>query len=400
MSKALNSLTILIAFHLAVVITALDIHIPCLSMMVEHFQSTQATLQLTISIYSVGAVLGSLFFGPLADSIGRRLALFGALVGIVLSSLMCAFATNIEFLIFSRFIQGFFSAACPVIAFAIAADLFSGHQFTQATALNGLMITCALAVAPVLGSHIGTSFGWEYIFLFLAGGLSLSGGLLLWFLPETLKEKKPIHIANICSGYFEIASNFRFIGYGSLPSLVLGAMIAYLGAAAYYFVEELGLHETVFSYFQCAALAVNALANLMTGLLVPKYGPRKLLKFGIWLAFCGAVWMGVTSILFSTSPYFLTSAQVIINISVAIIFAGATTLAMQAIPHSYGTASAVLGAFRMLIISTMAAASGFVYSGTAVSMSTVFIISLVLCFALYIIVVRHEGVTLPQAQDL
>ncbi len=48
-----------------------SIYLPSLPILVQDFQSDQASVQLTLTAFFLGASIGQLFLGPLADYFGR-----------------------------------------------------------------------------------------------------------------------------------------------------------------------------------------------------------------------------------------------------------------------------------------------------------------------------------------
>jgi len=61
---------------------------------------------LTIAVYSLCQIPGSLVFGYVSDKYGRRPVLLLSIASSALSFLLCGFATNLPFIIFARAISG------------------------------------------------------------------------------------------------------------------------------------------------------------------------------------------------------------------------------------------------------------------------------------------------------
>jgi len=85
---------------------AMDIFIPCIPSVAAEFNAPFSTAQWLLSIYFIGAGVGQLVLGPLADKFGRRRVILASIVLFIISSLACAVATSINILIFTRLLQG------------------------------------------------------------------------------------------------------------------------------------------------------------------------------------------------------------------------------------------------------------------------------------------------------
>lgn len=91
-----------------------------------------------------------------------------SLVLFVVSSLACAYATDVYFLVASRFFQGLAGAGGVVLCRAIACDLYQGSELTKFKALLMAINSVAPILGPVFGSAIVTFFNWPALFVFLA----------------------------------------------------------------------------------------------------------------------------------------------------------------------------------------------------------------------------------------
>ena len=73
----------LLASIVAITPLAIDLYLPAMLVIANDLQTTMPNVQISLSIYLAGYALGMLFFGPIADELGRRLlakvglALFG-----------------------------------------------------------------------------------------------------------------------------------------------------------------------------------------------------------------------------------------------------------------------------------------------------------------------------------
>ena len=83
---------------------SIDMYLPGFPAIAEDLKTTTATVSLSLSSFFIGISAGQLLYGPLLDRYGRKKPLYTGLIVYILTSLCCAASTNIEILIFLRFI--------------------------------------------------------------------------------------------------------------------------------------------------------------------------------------------------------------------------------------------------------------------------------------------------------
>jgi MFS transporter, AAHS family, 4-hydroxybenzoate transporter len=135
----------------------------------------------------VGAAVGALSFGPLADRFGRKRFMVAAVIIFGVFSLLTAQATTLgEFLTF-RFCAGL------GLGGAVPSFLALGGEFAPASK-RGVFVAIAFAAFPFGGligaltsSYVIPHFGWQFVF-YIGGGVPLLFALILivW-LPESLR---------------------------------------------------------------------------------------------------------------------------------------------------------------------------------------------------------------------
>ena len=86
----------LLASIVAITPLAIDLYLPAMLVIANDLQTTMPNVQISLSIYLAGYALGMLFFGPIADELGRRLLAKVGLSLFGISSLALAFCQNIE----------------------------------------------------------------------------------------------------------------------------------------------------------------------------------------------------------------------------------------------------------------------------------------------------------------
>lgn len=138
---------------------------------------------LLIAAGYLGQVVGALFFGWLAERIGR---VRSASITIGLMSLMsvgCALAGNINMLFLARFIQGIGVGGEVPVAATYINELSQAKGRGRFFLLYELIFPIGLMGAAQVGAYVVPRFGWEY--MFLVGGIP---GMLISFMVFRLPE--------------------------------------------------------------------------------------------------------------------------------------------------------------------------------------------------------------------
>lgn len=115
----------------------LDVYTPALPQMVTDLASTPAALQATVTVYMLGLAIGFIPVGVMADAWGRKRVLLTCLVGVASTSVLCAVAPSVTFLLIARFLQGLAACACMVLSYAVAAECFRGAKLTSVSGILG-----------------------------------------------------------------------------------------------------------------------------------------------------------------------------------------------------------------------------------------------------------------------
>lgn len=163
-------------------LTVLHLAVPSLS---AALQPSSAQLLWIMDIYGF-LVAGSLMtMGTLGDRIGRRKLLFIGASAFGAASLLAAFSTSAEMLIFSRAVMGVAGATLAPSTLSLIFNMF--HDLRQRSAAIGVWITSFSvggAIGPVLGGIMLEYFWWGSVFLLALPVMAL----LLLLGPRLLPE--------------------------------------------------------------------------------------------------------------------------------------------------------------------------------------------------------------------
>jgi putative MFS transporter len=131
----------------------------------------------------LGQVIGALFFGWLAERVGRVPSATITIGLMSVMSVVCAFAGNFQMLFLFRFIQGVGVGGEVPVAAAYINELSQAHGRGRFFMLYELIFPLGLLAAAQIGAFVVPRYGWE--FMFMIGGIP---GLLIVLFIARLPE--------------------------------------------------------------------------------------------------------------------------------------------------------------------------------------------------------------------
>jgi MFS transporter, DHA2 family, multidrug resistance protein len=208
-------------------LTVLHLAVPKLS---ADLQPTSAQLLWIIDIYGFFVAGALVTMGTLGDRIGRRRLLMIGAAAFGLISLLAAFSTSAEMLIFSRALLGLAGATLAPSTLSLIFHMFQDPR--QRSAAIGVWIgafSAGSAVGPIIGGLMLEFFWWGSVFLL---ALPVMGALLILG-PRVLPEYRDPDAGrlDVRSAAMSVVAVLAVI-YGlkemaqSGPSLVAGVAIA------------------------------------------------------------------------------------------------------------------------------------------------------------------------------
>jgi len=237
----------LAAFALALLLglqpATTDIYLPALPLLTRELGAPMSAAQLTMSVLILAFGVAQLFWGPVADRVGRRPVLITGLVLYTAASIGCVLAGGIGWLVLWRALQGAALAAAVVCARAIVRDLYEPQEGAQvmSLALSGLGV---IAIAgPVLGGIVAAAWGWRAAL----GVVAALGALTLIFitlrLPETLlhKNRNATRAGPLLAQWWQIARHRTFVAWTLLVSFTYGGLFTILAGSSFIYIDVLGL---------------------------------------------------------------------------------------------------------------------------------------------------------------
>jgi len=339
---------------------AIDIYVPALPEMANFFQTSPQAIQTSVTAYLMAYAFGQLIFGPLADAYGRKRMLALGLTIFTLGCLLSLVATNLETFVLARCLQGFGIAATNLLAKTIITDSFSGmavvHAFTYMAMAWGL----APIVAPVIGAHLQTAFGWRSCLTFLLL-YSIVMWAVLWRYRETLPQKVHLHPQTLFKNARMVVLSPIFQSCFLAQGLCYGILLVFNIVGP--FMVQNTLHKPP-TYFGYLALAIGlmyflgGISNRIHHARLPT--PEQRLRIGSRIMTAAAIGMLILAVTVGLQVWTLMLPVLVMALCAGAMYPTLMAKGNSIFPQIAGLTSAILGFSLLLVTTLMMTLAGFV----------------------------------------
>ncbi|OBT23308.1 hypothetical protein A9263_09555 [Vibrio cyclitrophicus] len=322
----------------------IDLYLPALPQMVEVFNTDRSMVNLTLSSYFVTYAIGLLFWGPLSEKFGRKPILLIGLAGYMVASILCAMTNSIEQLIGARVFQAFAGSAITVIATATVKDLYDGREREKIMATIMSLVIIAPMVAPVFGAFLLKIASWRMMFVTLAIFGAFASVLACCY-RETLETKYQGSVFRSWGRMGVVMKNRSFVKLLVIFSIIPMALMGFLAAGSYIYINHFGLTEQQFSY----AFAFNALCASFGPTIYMKLSYRMPVQKVISGCFALLALAGIfTLTIGNLSPWFFMFIAAPATLMAIIMRVPGTNLMLNQQDHDTGSAVALIQFFSMI----------------------------------------------------
>lgn len=336
------SLLLMLVLLVAVGQMTQTIYIPAIAGMAADLNVREGAVQSVMAAYLLTYGVSQLFYGPLADRLGRRPAILFGMSVFMLATLAALFTHSLTVLIIASAFQGMGTGVGGVMARTLPRDLYSGTELRHANSLLNMGILISPLQAPLIGGLLTTAWNWRACYLFL---LSLCAGVT-WSMARWMPETRPTGTLTISlmARYKTLLGNGMFSCY----------LLMLIGGLAGIAVFEASSGVLMGSVLGLSSMAVSILFIL----------PIPAAFFGAWFAgrqnkrFSTLMWQAVSSCMLAGLLMWIPGWFGVMNlwtllIPAALFFFGAgmlfplaTSGAMEPFPFLAGTAGALVGGLQ------------------------------------------------------
>src|SRR5260221_9433896 len=119
--------------------------------------------------------------GWLEARFGRKPLFLTAVIGFVVTSMLCGAAVSLAQMVVFRLLQGIFGAPLVPLSQSVLLDAYPQEQQGQAMAVFGLGVMLGPILGPTLGGWLTDSYSWRWVFYVnVPFGVLCALGLLLF----------------------------------------------------------------------------------------------------------------------------------------------------------------------------------------------------------------------------
>ncbi|QNF35340.1 Bcr/CflA family multidrug efflux MFS transporter [Adhaeribacter swui] len=363
---------------------SIDMYLPGFPAIARDLNTSIDQIQLSLTSYLIGIALGQLLYGPLLDRFGRKNPLYVGLVVYVLATIACAFTQTANTLIAMRFIQAIGGCAGMVAALALVRDLFPVNEIAKVLSLQTLVISVSPMIAPTVGGYVTAAFGWQFIFIVLAGIVAVVLIGIYFALPAGHPPDKTISLLPqpVLQNFYTVLKNPQFLTYMLAGGIGAAAPFAYISGSPDVFMNIYQVSEQEYGWiFALLAAAMIGSTQLNTPLL-KWFSSEQLLTFALTLqTLVGAIlvvgawanWYDKYALIFLI---FIFLAGQGLNVP------NSSALSLTPFARQAGSASALLGCMRMGAGALASAAVSVLHNQTVLPMVSVMFFCAVLGFVI------------------
>ena len=367
----------LVAALTAMVAMSIDAMLPAIGIMAAELGATHPNdRHLIILLFFAGLSLGTLIFGALSDSLGRKPSIFIGMVFYLIGALMCFFATTFPILIIGRIIQGFGAASPRVVSMAMVRDGAKGADMARIMSYVMSVFMLVPIIAPSIGQLALLYGNWRMIFL---GFIVMGAIVTLWLQVRQSETLPPDRRTAFNAGALwisarEVVRNPVALGYTLANGFFAGFNIV-LATSQQIIGEQYGQGSKFPLWFACLAIGI-AIAMILNGRYVKRIGLQRISRWAT-IAFL-ANWVVVLGVCLFTSghPPFL---PLMIFFFISFFCSGMTfgnyqAMALEPMGHSAGMAAAVSGAMASLMAITLGGGAARLYDGSITTVAIAFVV--------------------------
>jgi DHA1 family bicyclomycin/chloramphenicol resistance-like MFS transporter len=361
-------------------------------------------VQYIIAFVFIGLAVGILFFGPFADSFGRKNAIYLGMGIFLIGCLTSIFANSFNFMLAGRILQGMGAASCRVATMCMIRDKFEGNAMAKVMSFIMIIFILSPALAPSLGQIVLFFASWRSIFVMM---FFIGAAGVIWLAigqEETLaiEKRRPFGFKPILEAVKETLCNRVARGYTIASGLIFGAFVAYLNLAQQILQEQYMLGKAFSLTFGFLALGIG-LAAFANTRWVYRYGMEFICKSSL------IIMVGISIIFLPVSLFFnghpplmlLMLFLFIAFFCCGLVFGNFNTMAIHPVGHIAGSASSVIGFLQTLLSAGLGALISSRYQGTINPLILSFLVfgalSLILVFRLSNYPGFHNGKNLSES---
>ena len=253
------------------------------------FHASELAVSLTVSAAALAVALAAPVAGLIADRLGRKQVVVGAMLGIALATVLAATARTLAELIGWRFLQGVFipGVAAVVMAYVSEESAPAAVGRTMATYVTGSVV--GGFAGRFLNGVVAAHWSWRAGFVLLGAATFFSAGITAWRLPAStsfVRQSAPGGSLGVLGRHLH---NRRLLALYAVGMTVLLSLVAIFTYINFYLADppfHLG-PSGLASLF--TVYLIGAAITPISGKLIDRWGGRRALLGAVAFAAVGVL---------------------------------------------------------------------------------------------------------------
>lgn len=360
---------------------SMNVFLPSLPAMAQHFGTQYAVMQLAISGYLAATACLQLVIGPLSDLFGRRPVMLVSLAIMFIATVVCFLAPNVTVFMVARFVQATVATGF-VLARAIVRDMVPANQAASMIGYVTMGMSVVPMVGPMIGGFLNDVGGWQASFWLLMALTVLVIGLVYLDLGETNTQKSTSFSAQF-KAWPELLKSRLFWGYALTSTFSSGLFFSFLGGAPFIGSTIYGLTPAMLGVQFFFMATGYMLGNFISGRYASKIGITRMMFSGNIIALTGIIITIVLAYtdLHSAYAFFIPLALIGVGNGVTLPSSNAGMVSVK--PHLAGSASGLGGALTIGGGATLSVIATSLLSTTSGTQPLLFMMVAAALLALY-----------------
>ena len=245
-----------------------DIGLPAIPDMAQYYGVTTGKIQQTVSYLFLGAAVGQIIYGPLADRFGRKPVILITMIIFTIVSFVTVYTPTPDSHSAARFVQGATGAGGMIIVRAIIRDLYDKSLATKMLAYTMVGGSIMPILAPIVGGHVTDLMGWKpNFFIVTAFGLILTISLAIWLKETGKKDYRALEIGELAFSSIALFKSKIFVWYTFVTLGPFAGLLCILAGLSPVLIDFMGISSSLFGYYFAAIMVGNLFASFLTGRL-------------------------------------------------------------------------------------------------------------------------------------
>jgi MFS family permease len=269
------------------------------------------------TIFALTGVVGSILGGALTDKFGRKIIIIFGLVVSALSSLLLAFAPNLNFIYLAGALVGLLGNMSGPAHQAMIADVLPEDKRADGFGMLRIIANLAVVIGPAIGGLLASR---SYTLLFIIDVITsvITAFIFYLYVPETKPEAVPDQdgkigeeqsIGEVLSGYFQVVKDRIYVVYIA-GSLLMALAYMQMNTTLSVFLRDVhGIPDRGYGFLLSLNAVMVVLFQFWITRKIKRFAPMKIMAWGMVIYAIGFTMYG-----FVATTIFFVIAMVIITI--------------------------------------------------------------------------------------